>query len=174
MESTQIMSAEDTQAVANNAEDRAYLKDLHGAELPGQYGEYHHDIGSAAGDPQNAFVTPFDVKWDYLINYDHDFIGKKALLEIRKAPPRTVVTLEWDADDVGKVFASQFKGTEHMPTDDISAVGDGGAGPFTMSKVMDGEQMIGVATGRARDYYHRRMHFHVRSMRKNCAAVNKE
>ena len=89
MESTQIMSAEDTQAVANNAEDRAYLKDLHGAELPGQYGEYHHDIGSAAGDPQNAFVTPFDVKWDYLINYDHDFISKKALLEIRKAPPRT-------------------------------------------------------------------------------------
>ena len=131
-------------------------------------------IGSAAGDPQNAFVTPFDVKWDYLINYDHDFIGKKALLEIRKDPPRTVVTLEWDADDVGKVLASQFKGTEHMPTDDISAVGDGGAGPFTMSKVMDDEQMIGVATGRTRDNYHRRMHFHVRSMRKNCAAVNKE
>ena len=67
------------------------------------------------------------------------------------------MTLEWDADDVGKVFASQFKNTEHIPTDDISAVGDGGAGPFTMSKVMDGEQMIGVATGRTRDYYHRRM-----------------
>lgn len=114
-------------------------------------------FGSAAADPENAFVTPFDVDWDYLINYDHDFIGKDALLRLKEAPPRKVVTLEWNAEDVGRVFASQFMGQDVEPCDEIVSVGDGGEAPFFMSKVLlDGEQ-VGVAAGRTRDYYHRRM-----------------
>lgn len=113
--------------------------------------------GSAADDPENAFVTPFDVDWDYLINYDHDFVGKEALLKIKENPPRKAVTLEWNAEDVGKVFATQFEGTDVDPVDDITSVGDGGELPFVISKVMDGDKMVGVASGRIHDYYHRKM-----------------
>ena len=114
-------------------------------------------FGSAADDIENAFVTPFDVDWDYLINYEHEFIGKAALEELKKNPPRKVVTLEWDAGDVGRVFASQFMGKDMIPGDDISSVGDGGESPFVMSKVMLDGEMVGVAAGRTHDYYHRRM-----------------
>lgn len=114
-------------------------------------------FGSAADDIENAFVTPFDVDWDYLINYDHDFIGKAALEKIKKNPPRKCVTLEWNAEDVGKVFASQFMGTDMKPADDITSVGDGGEAAFVMSKVMADGKMIGVSAGRTHDFYHRRM-----------------
>lgn len=117
----------------------------------------YHFLGSAADNPQNAFVTPFDVKWEYLINYDHDFIGKAALEQLKKNPPRTAVTLEWDAGDVGKVFASQFMGKDTEPCDEIVSTGDGGEAPFFMSKVLADGKMIGMTAGRSRDYYHRRM-----------------
>lgn len=113
--------------------------------------------GSAADDNENAFVTPFDVGWDYLINYDHDFIGKDALAKIKENQPRKPVTLEWNAEDVGKVFATQFEGTGVTPIDDITSTGDGGEAQFVMSKVMDGDTMVGVATGRTHDFYHRKM-----------------
>ena len=114
--------------------------------------------GSAADDIENGFVNPYDVKWDYLINWDHDFIGKKALQEMAKAPARTVVTLEWNAEDIGKAFASQFTGTPVMPWDDISNIADGALLDFfVISKVMNGNQMIGVASGRERDFYHGNM-----------------
>lgn len=51
-------------------------------------------FGSASDNPENAFVTPFDVGWDSRINYDHEFIGKEALLELKKNPPRKAVTRE--------------------------------------------------------------------------------
>ena len=75
-----------------------------------------------------------------------------------KAPARTVVTLEWNAEDIGKAFASQFTGTPVMPWDDISNIADGALLDFfVISKVMNGNQMIGVASGRERDFYHGNM-----------------
>ena len=122
---------------------------------------YGHEpvLGSASDDPENAFVTPFDVGWEYLINWDHDFIGREALLAIRDDPPRTCVTLEWDALDIGRVFATQFLGRGVDPCDDISSIGGGGGGaPLVASKVLDAEgNMVGVATGRTHDFYDRRM-----------------
>lgn len=115
-------------------------------------------FGSAADNKENAFVTPYDVGWGYLVNFDHDFIGKEALQELAENPPRQVVTLEWNAKDIGEAVATQFSGTEVQPCDDMSSVGDGGGdNPFIMSKVLADGKMIGVATGRTRDFYHQRM-----------------
>lgn len=114
-------------------------------------------LGSAADDVENAFVTPYDLKWDYLINFEHDFIGKEALQEIAKNPTKTCVTLEWNATDLGEVFASQFSGKDVDPIDEITSVGDGGDQPFVMSKVLIGGKMIGMTSGRTHDYYHQRM-----------------
>ena len=114
-------------------------------------------LGSASDEPENAFVTPFELSWDYLIDYNHDFIGKEALLKIRENPLKKCVTLEWNAEDVGTVFASQFMGRETKPFEEITSNGDGGEAPFIMSKVMFGDKMIGMTSGRIRDYYHQTM-----------------
>lgn len=114
--------------------------------------------GSASDNLENAFVTPYDVGWGYLVNFDHDFIGKGALQKLSENPPKQAVTLEWNAEDVGKAFATQFCGAEVDPCDDLSSVGDGGGDTQPIiSKVVTGENMIGVTTGRLHDYYHRRM-----------------
>ncbi len=113
--------------------------------------------GSASDDVENAFVTPYDIGWEYLISYDHDFVGKEALQEIAKNPPRKCVTLEWNAADVGGVFASQFLGKAVAQLDDISRIGDGGEGPFIISKVLLDGKLIGITAGRTRDFYYNRM-----------------
>ena len=128
------------------------------AQCPFRIGMAHNFAGSATDDIQNAFVTPYDVKWEYLINWDHDFIGKEALAEIDKNPPRTCVTLEWDAEDVGRVYATQFMGTGTATVDPFAGTGDGGDMQFVMSKVLDSSgAMVGVATGRTQDFYHKKM-----------------
>src|SRR5699024_316575 len=68
--------------------------------------------GSLGDELQERFVTPYDLGWDFLIKFNHDFIGREALEKISQNPSRQVVTLEWNADDIGKVFATQFKPDE--------------------------------------------------------------
>lgn len=112
--------------------------------------------GSASDDENNFYVTPYDVGWGYLVNFAHDFMGKKALLEIAKNPPRKMVTLEWNTEDVGDVFMSQFRGQDVAPYDRIEW-----QWPFTWAVrgdyvLADGKK-IGVATGKTYAYYERRM-----------------
>lgn len=117
--------------------------------------------GSAGQDFENPvdtpFVTPYDLDWDYLINWDHEFVGKETLEKIAEKPARKCVTLEWNAEDVGKVYAAQFMGEADLEADDITPGVDAVFVPFTASKVYDGDELVGVATGRSHDYYHYRM-----------------
>lgn len=118
-------------------------------------------VGSAASDPDIVTVTPYDVGWNRCINWNHDFMGKEALLKVKETRPRTCVTLEWDADDVADTFASQFRGTDVEPYDPIekyTQLCDASTG-FTIRGDLvqaDGET-IGVATGKTYAYYENRM-----------------
>jgi vanillate/3-O-methylgallate O-demethylase len=69
-------------------------------------------LGSMGDDIKRRYVTPFDTGWENRIKWEHDFVGKAALQEMAKAPRRTVVTLEWNAEDVVDVYASQFRDEE--------------------------------------------------------------
>ena len=77
--------------------------------------------GSLGDDLGKRYVTPFDVGWENRIHWDHSFPGREALAEIAADPPRTVVTLEWNADDIADVYRSQFAGLAagepYMPLD---------------------------------------------------------
>ena len=46
--------------------------------------------------------------WGWLVKFNHDFIGRSALEKIAVDPPRKLVSLEWNDDDVIDVYASQF------------------------------------------------------------------
>lgn len=118
-------------------------------------------LGSAADSIENAFSTPYDVGWGYLVNFNHDFMGKEALLKISETPPYKAVTLEWNSEDVADVFASQFKGDRkdmYEPIEYFSGFDD-------MSQRMavhidyvlaDGKK-IGIASGKTYAYYENRM-----------------
>ena len=116
--------------------------------------------GSALADPEMFYVTPYDVGWGYLVNFDHDFMGKEALAKIKENPPKKPVTLEWNTEDVGDVFMSQFRGRDVEPYDRIeqhSVLSDAGNVAIRADLVYADGKKIGIASGRTFAYYERRM-----------------
>jgi glycine cleavage system aminomethyltransferase T len=66
--------------------------------------------GSFVSDKvDDYYLTPWDLGYGGLVNFDHDFIGREALLKLKDAPHRKKVTLRWNDDDVLKIFASMFE-----------------------------------------------------------------
>ena len=128
-----------------------------------QQGGGDHTVytGSASDNVENFYVTPFDLKWDYLISFEKEkFIGKEALSELAKKPARTMVTLEWNTEDVGDVFMSQFRGTDVKPYDAIehtSSLSDASQGGVRGDYVLVDGKKIGVATGKTYAFFERRM-----------------
>jgi glycine cleavage system aminomethyltransferase T len=107
------------------------------------------------------YVTPYDAGWSYLVNFDHDFIGKGALKKITQNPPRVPVTLEWNTEDVGDVFMSQLRGRDTEPYDRIDypngEISEAGKHCMRVDYVLFDGKKIGVASGRTYAFYERRM-----------------
>lgn len=131
------------------------------AEFAKQYCFLMPLAGSAADDPEMFYATPYDVDWGYLVNFDHDFMGKDALIKAKQNPTRKVVTLEWNTEDVGDVFMSQFRGQgvePYEPIEHYHQLSDAAAGVAIRGDSVwaDGKK-VGIATGRTYAYYERRM-----------------
>ena len=60
--------------------------------------------GSVGDNLETRFMTPYDVGWDFLVKFDHDFTGKESLQKLAENRTRTCVTLEWSADGVAARF----------------------------------------------------------------------
>ncbi len=58
---------------------------------------------------EEYYVTPYDLGYGKLVNFDHDFVGREALEEIAKHPRRTKATLVWNKDDVLRLYESLFE-----------------------------------------------------------------
>jgi len=46
------------------------------------------------------YVTPYELGYERIIKFDHEFIGRAALEQLREQPHRKKVTLVWNVDDV--------------------------------------------------------------------------
>jgi vanillate/3-O-methylgallate O-demethylase len=121
-------------------------------------------LGSVGDDLQSRFVTPYDVGWGFLVKFNHEFRGRKALEEIAKNPPRTVVTLEWNGDDVGAVFATQFKpgkeACESIAAESELAVTTNafvGEMAYRADRVLYNGKDIGISSGRMVSYHYNSM-----------------
>ena len=53
---------------------------------------------------EDYYTTPWELGYGRSISFNHDFIGKDALRAAKDAPHRVRVTLEFDEDDVRRVF----------------------------------------------------------------------
>ncbi len=92
---------------------------------------------------EDYYQTPWDLGYGRHVKFDHDFIGRDALERLADQPHRQKVWLEWNDEDVMRVFASQlghgdrFKYME-TPNAYYSIL------PF--DRVMLGDQMVGLST----------------------------
>lgn len=107
----------------------------------------------ASDDITDYYLSPIDLGYDHLINFDHEFIGKEALKEEIENPQRTRVTLVWNRDDFLDVYASLFRdGTPHkfidLPRDRWGAHFD---------KVQKEGKLVGFSKSFAYSYYDREM-----------------
>lgn len=55
---------------------------------------------------EDYYNTPYDLGYDKIVKFDHNFIGRDALAELAQNPPRSRVTLMWHKDDVMAVIGS--------------------------------------------------------------------
>jgi vanillate/3-O-methylgallate O-demethylase len=78
--------------------------------LPGDGYEAAGSIGGSfvSDDIEDYYLTPHALGYDFYIKFDHDFIGRDALEALDDEEQRHKVTLEWNPDDVVRVWASLF------------------------------------------------------------------
>ncbi len=144
---------------------RDFISAIFGDEMA-DYREYlrenaHRDLithpleGSFdSNDISDWYRNPVELGWGRYTNFDHDFVGCEALEEIAEDPQRTLVTLEWDSEDVVDVYASLYESGEtfkymDMPHQQKRAM--------VADRVLRDDEDIGVATMRGYSYYFRKM-----------------
>lgn len=92
---------------------------------------------------EEFYLTPWDLDYQRVLKFDHDFIGREALEKMVDQEHRTKVTLVWDKEDVLKIFAGmmeEFPGPKLMEL----PAGHYAAHPYDQV-LLDGEQ-VGVST----------------------------
>lgn len=78
--------------------------------LPGDGFEARISLGGSmvSDDIDDYYLTPYELGYGHIVNFDHDFIGRKSLKDMRGGNHRKKVTLKWHEKDVMKVFASLY------------------------------------------------------------------
>lgn len=62
------------------------------------------------------YANPIELGWSRLIAWDHDFVGKEALQKIAAdEKTRVCVTLEWNPEDIVKIFAAYYDDDPEVP-----------------------------------------------------------
>lgn len=128
------------QAIYTGEEMRAYRE-----WLPATSFEANASIGGSfvSNNIEDYYMTPWDLDYRRVVNFNHEFIGREALEKMKNEPHRQKVTLEWNADDVLAVQSSILHGKDNgkfmeMPSAHYAAH------PYDM--VMKNAKMVGVST----------------------------
>ncbi|MEZ5751980.1 MAG: aminomethyl transferase family protein [Paracoccaceae bacterium] len=85
--------------------------------LPAASFEANASLGGSfvAEDPTAYMVEPYELGYGPMVHYDHEFIGRDALLARRDEKKRVKITLEWNNDDVFDVLKRSV-GPDHPRT----------------------------------------------------------
>jgi vanillate/3-O-methylgallate O-demethylase len=100
--------------------------------------------GSFVGDAvEDYLITPWDAGYSF-IDFNHDFIGRDALMTKKDTPHLKKVTLVWDNEDVINIFRSQFnQGDERFKFMDAPAAY---YATFPFDTVLQNDKRIGFST----------------------------
>lgn len=80
--------------------------------LPAAGFEGHFSLGGSfvSDTIDDYYLTPWDLGYGRVVNFDHEFIGRDAMLQRKDQPHRTKVWLKWNEDDVARVYSSSLFG----------------------------------------------------------------
>lgn len=139
----------------------AYLNERMGA---GYYNMNRILLGSVGQDVEKRFKNPYQCGWGHKVKFDHDFVGRNALEKIAQEDKTRLVTLEWNADDVADIYASQFRGGDVEPyyniddrPNDIYFNVQGFEFYYHADLVFSDGKEIGTSAGRLKSVYYKRM-----------------
>jgi vanillate/3-O-methylgallate O-demethylase len=78
--------------------------------LPGFGFEAHCSIGGSleSDDIRDYYVTPWDLGYGRVVNFDHEFVGRDAMLARKDEPHKKKVFLRWNDADAAEAFTSSF------------------------------------------------------------------
>jgi vanillate/3-O-methylgallate O-demethylase len=123
---------------------------------PEVFDQYFKIAGSfESNDVRDWYRSPVELGWGNRIKFDHQFIGREALARELAQPKRTIVTLVWNSEDVGDLYASLFrKDTSLM---DFMEMPRDSRGYMWTDKVLKNGRSVGVSTSRGYSAYFREM-----------------
>lgn len=92
------------------SEDMAEYRDFMQQQLAADYRLTVSLGGSFVGnDISDYYFSPYELGWGKVVKFDHEFIGRQALVAEAANPKRGLVTLEWNSEDVIDIYASMFR-----------------------------------------------------------------
>ncbi len=92
---------------------------------------------------EDYYLTPYDLGYGPIINFDHDFIGREALEKMADKPHRKKVTLALDSVDVTHAISTMFEKKNRAKYFDFpSAV----YSTLPYDKVMRDGKLVGIST----------------------------
>jgi len=85
--------------------------------LPATCEEATWSLGGSFYSPnlEDYYFTPSELGYGHLVKFNHDFVGREALERATPENDRRKVTLAWNADDLGQMFASYANPNEVSP-----------------------------------------------------------
>ncbi|MCL2111261.1 MAG: aminomethyl transferase family protein [Clostridiales bacterium] len=146
-------------------DDEDYMKYLKENGFPGNEpggavwaNKFTRYEGSIGPDLKKRLRNPVELGWGGMVQFDHDFVGRKALEKIKANPKRKMVTLVWNKDDIMDVHRSQLEsGEPYKPLDEPLDYCFNGPFMYHADIVLKNGKEIGISTGRMNSYNYREM-----------------
>lgn len=126
-------------------------------EIPG-YPDNTGNVSGSIGKETAGYTDPYSLGWGFCVKFDHDFVGRKALEEMKANRKRKMVSLVWNHEDILKVYASQFTDDPYCPIDEPNDLAKDYRVAVHQDKVLDADgNMIGISSGRMMSLYYHEM-----------------
>ena len=91
---------------------------------------------------EDYYLTPWDLGYGHILNFDHDFVGRDALMRMKDSPKRRKVTLSWRNEDVIRIFSSLFSEGDRFKYMDLPA---SHYATLPYDRIMHGGRMQGIS-----------------------------
>ena len=109
-----VLDGEPRVRVGAGPHDRACSPTTRSCRSTGSGSPSRRWVPSAAASTRRTsrdyYLTPYDIGYGKTVKFDHEFVGREALERLAQTPPpRTKVTLVWNADDVTAAIGSLYR-----------------------------------------------------------------
>jgi vanillate/3-O-methylgallate O-demethylase len=127
-------------AVFTGDETKAYREWLpaNGYEGTGSLGGSYY-----ADSITDYYLTPHALGYGPFVKFDHDFVGREALVDMADAPQRHKVTLAWNGEDVARAIGTMFEKGDGAKYIDLP-LSNYATWPY--DKVLKDGELIGLST----------------------------